>query len=356
MTTRIFLLSLLIAALFMAGACKPESPRAKNVIVLIGDGMGTAQITAAIVRNKSALNLQRMPVAGFSKTWSASDLVTDSGAGGTALACGERTYNGAIGVSTDSTTITNITEILGSLGFANGIAVTCAITHATPASFYAHQTDRNRYEKIAQQLHSSAIQFFAGGGRNHFDMRTDSVNYIDSLTNAGFRIVSSPDSIGLSDEKIGLFYTYGHPASISEGRGNILVRSVEAGIRSLSKNPKGFFLMAEGSQIDWGGHANDIDYVTAEMLDFDQAIGAALDFAARDKNTLVIVTADHETGGLSITDGSLDSLTIRSQFATDQHSAAMVPIFAYGPGAEAFGGIHENIDIFRLILKALGVE
>lgn len=349
---------LIVVSSTLNWSCKQKKTQKapKNVILVIGDGMGTAQVTAAIVRSQAPLHLQSMSVAGFSKTWSASDLITDSGAGGTALACGQRTYNGAIGVSIDSTPMTNITEILGPLGISNGIVATCAITHATPASFYAHQKSRNWYEAIAADLPESYIHYFSAGGLNHFAHRSDSLNYIDSLISKGYSIFPDPDSINSAEGKIGVFYADEHPDPILKGRGNILARSVTKGLEILSKDTDGFFLMVEGSQIDWGGHANDIDYVVSEMIDFDQAIGVALDFAAKDGNTLVIVTADHETGGLSITGGHLDSLSVSSSFAWDNHTATMVPIFAYGPGAEAFGGIHENIDIHMMILEAFKVN
>ena len=115
-------------------------------------------------------------------------------------------------------------------------------------------------------------------------------------------------------------------------------------------------MMIEGSQIDWGGHANDLNYAVNEMLDFDKAIGVAIDFAEKDKNTLVIITADHETGGLALTDGDMKTGRIEGKFITTDHTGVMIPVFAYGPGAEAFSGIYENNLIFNKMMNAFGFE
>ncbi len=112
------------------------------------------------------------------------------------------------------------------------------------------------------------------------------------------------------------------------------------------------FLMIGGSQIDWGGHANDIQYLTEEMIDFDQAIGKVLEFAAMDKNTLVIITADHETGGLSVNDGNSKTGEVEGKFTTKSHTGIMIPVFAYGPGSEAFAGFYENNEIFHKMMRA----
>ena len=112
--------------------------------------------------------------------------------------------------------------------------------------------------------------------------------------------------------------------------------------------------MVEGSQIDWGGHDKDIEYVTTEVIDFDNAIAEALKFAEQDGETLVIVTADHETGGLTLTDGNINDKTIKAAFSTDHHTGVMVPVFAYGPGAENFMGIYENTDVFKKMMALYG--
>ena len=130
--------------------------------------------------------------------------------------------------------------------------------------------------------------------------------------------------------------------------------STEKAIKILNKNKKGFFLMVEGSMIDWGGHDNNIDYVITETLDFDRAIAKALEFAIEDGETLVIVTADHETGGLTLVGGDMRKKTIEANFSTGDHTAVMVPVFAFGPGAEEFGGIYENTEVFEKMMDAFG--
>jgi alkaline phosphatase len=138
-----------------------------------------------------------------------------------------------------------------------------------------------------------------------------------------------------------------------DGRGDMLIKSGEKAIEILNKNQNGFFLMIEGSQIDWGGHDNNIQYVVTELLDFDEVVGAALDFAESDGNTLVIITADHETGGLTILGEDIMNDASATNFSTTHHTSVMVPVYAYGPGAEKFGGIYENNTIFRKMMEAL---
>ena len=138
-----------------------------------------------------------------------------------------------------------------------------------------------------------------------------------------------------------------------EGRGDFLTDASMKGIECLSKNEKGFFLMIEGSQIDWGGHANDADYLISEMLDFDKTLGAVLDFAKTNGETLVVVTADHETGGFTLAPNESNYNEIAPSFSTGGHSATMIPVLAFGPGSETFTGIYENTEIYHKIMALL---
>ena len=333
---------------------------AKNVILLIGDGMGLTQITAGLYSNNNRLNLERFPIIGLHKSYSSSDLITDSAAGATAFACGVKTYNGAIGVDQDTVPVQTILELSEENGMPTGLVATSTIVHATPASFIAHVKQRKQYEDIAKAFLNTEIDYFVGGGKKYFNKRKDGRNLINELEQKNY-VIDDYFSIDFKDinlrieNNFGYFTADGDPISKTLGR-DYLVEASKRGaefLNSKSKEGKGFFLMIEGSQIDWGGHANDSEYIIAEMLDFDEAIGEVLDFAQKDGNTLVVVTADHETGGYALNPGSSMD-TIIGEFTSDYPTATLIPVFAYGPGAELFNGIYENTLIYDKMKRALG--
>lgn len=334
-----------------------ESSKPKNVILLIGDGMGVSQIYAAMSVVEKPLNFERFKIIGFHKTYSANDYITDSGAGGTALATGYKTNNKHIATDSLGIPLKTVLEYAEDNQLATGLVSTSAITHATPAAFIAHETSRYNYEGIALDFLDVDIDLFIGGGKKNFIDREDQLNLIDSLKKNNYQIIDGVENFNTDIQgKFAVFTAYEHNPKILNGRGNMLPLSTQKAIQVLNKNEKGFFLMVEGSQIDWGGHDNDIDYVTTELIDFDNAIAKALEFAEKDGETLVIVTADHETGGLSLIDGDLKTHTIQAKFSTDDHSGVMVPVFAYGPGAESFMGIYQNTDVFVKMMNAFGFE
>jgi alkaline phosphatase len=238
------------------------------------------------------------------------------------------------------------------------------ISHATPASFFAHVDSRSKEEEIIAQLLESEIDFFAGGGIALFNKRSDGADLFKTAKERGFTLdttsLAQPGSLQ-SGQKYGFLLAAGGMPPMLEGRGDFLPDATKLAIAHLSQGGEGFFLMVEGSQIDWGGHANSADYVVTETLDFEKTVAAALDFAKKDKNTLVVVTADHETGGFALgalqneETGSADYNEIGPTFATTNHSATLIPVFAYGPGAENFKGMYENTDIFHK-MKALTTE
>lgn len=362
----IYLPLLIIAFSCQEKNTKEEVPtKAKNVILLIGDGTGLSQISSAFYFKKTSPNYARFKNIGLIKTSSSREYITDSGAGATAFGSGVKTYNGAIGVADDSTSIKNLVEIASLQDIKTGVISTSSIQHATPASFYAHVVDRGLYEEIAADMVDSEIDFFAGGGAKYFNKRKDEVNLLEKLKAKGFGI----DTNALSDlseitqyQKMGYLLAANHLEPTARGRGDFLPRATELGIQFLTKDSdnSNFFLMVEGSQVDWGGHSNDAEYLISELIDFDDAIGKALDFAEKDGNTLVIVTADHETGGFTLSstlketeDGNSysDYNEITGTFSTDGHSATLIPVFAYGPGAELFSGVYENTEIFHKILE-----
>jgi alkaline phosphatase len=333
------------------------NPEVRNVILMIGDGMGLPDVYAAMTVSGKPLNIERCTFIGLQKTYSSSNYITDSGAAGTALASGKLTYNGAIGVDAQGNRVKSILEIAEEHGLATGLISTSALTHATPASFIAHQAGRNSYEDIARDFLNTDIDVFIGGGYDHFANRADSVNLLDSLKLKGYEIDTSMIMVLKSSARklAGLTAPEHNPYRL-KGRGDMLPASSGKAIEILNKNPKGFFLMIEGSQIDWAAHANVADTLVDETLDFDRAVGVVLDFAEKDGHTLVIVTADHETGGVTITGGDRATHQVRLNFSTMDHTAVMVPVYAFGPGAERFTGIYNNTDIFHKIMKAYRFE
>ncbi|MDB4285977.1 alkaline phosphatase [bacterium] len=360
-TIALFLFILLCSSFYsfspISQSIGPEKPQ--NIILMIGDGMGLSQITAGLIAKGNKLELERCKHVGLIKTFSHKNLITDSAAAATALACGRKTYNGAISVDPyKQLPLPTILEIAHNKNLATGLVATSYIQHATPACFYAHQDDRNMYEEITEDLLSGTVDIAIGGGRRFIEEQKDPAAFIKALSELGYeyftklkdakKMTSGGRAIILAAED--------HLPSISSGRGSYLSKASEFAIEKLTQIPdkKGFFLMIEGSQIDWGGHANDKDYIINEVVDFDKTIGEVLDFADENKNTLVIITADHETGGFAIEGGSYENKVVTADFTTGGHSGTMVPIFAYGPGADLFTGIFDNTGVFRRMMKAYG--
>ena len=330
-----------------------------NIIFLIGDGMGLSQLSSAYFYSGSEPNFSRFPVIGLSKTQSGSHKITDSAAGATAFSIGKKTYNGAIGVDMDTNAVTTITEQLSNQGWSTGYISTSSITHATPASFYAHVSSRIMQEEIAKQLVYSNVDFFAGGGYRWFMNRSDSIDYSDTLLNRGFFLDTNSIDTNPEPKAAKLAYLLA-PDGLQPkhlGRDDFLVKATEKGIGFLDSKEKPFFLVVEGSQIDWGGHANVGEYVIEETLDFDKTIGVALDYAVKHGNTLVVVTADHETGGFTLAaEQSIgpfktinrDYNSIVPTFSTVGHSCTMVPVFAYGTFSDHFSGVFENTKLYSI--------
>jgi alkaline phosphatase len=334
-----------------------NTPEVKNIIFLIGDGMGVNQLFAAIDETESILTMEKAEFSGFSKTNSLTHKITDSAAGGTALATGNKTKNGVIGQDTTGTVFKTILEYAEDNGLSTGLISTSSITHATPASFIAHEVSRNNYEAIAADFLNTEIDLFIGGGYKHFAERSDGVNLIDSLKAKDYFIARDMKEVMSSDAtKIAGLLAEVHLPPALQGRDDMLPEATSKAIEILSNNSEGFFLMVEGSQIDWGGHANDYEYVLSETLDFDKAVEVAVKFAEKTPGTLVVVTSDHETGGLTLPSRE-DNYTITApHFATGGHSASLVPVFSYGDGAGRFSGILDNTDFFPRFMELYGFE
>lgn len=329
-----------------------ETQRPKNIILVIGDGTGINQISSLEFYKEGVINYERFPVIGLSKVSSTSK-ITDSGAAATAIASGQKTYNKAIGVDADGEPIANIVEFASGREMATGVISTSSITHATPACFYAHNIDRNNYEMIAQDLTTSSLTYFAGSGLQYFTQRSDQNNLTDSLKAAGFTIDTT--ALNSYPEATRLGYLIGNKdlPAMSEGRGNFLIDAADKGLALLQQSDQGFFLMVEGSQVDYGGHDNSFDYMISELIDLDNTIGRLLDYAIADQETLIIVTGDHATGGLALTAKDGDYDVIEPKFSTGNHTGDWIPVFAYGPGAEQFSGVYENTALYHKMILLL---
>ena len=377
-----------VGSLFGASSAfgKPKKPiKPKHIVLIIGDGTGLAQWSAYNAKRTQGINsmdsaaivFTDFPVIGFSLTSSADAFITDSGAGATALATGKKANNYMIGMAADSTKPITISEIAHRMGKSTGIAVTCELTHATPGSFFAHQPSRKLMNEIgadfitgmsphdladlqerngqtdvgSQFVKKGSIDVALGGGRKYFDT--------NALKNNGYAIGTGYEAMKQlqnQGRRVVFYDDQPFPPKAHEGRnkeGMYLADASESVLNTMFLNPKGSFTMIEGSQVDWAGHENDSTYLMAEMEDFDVAIRRVIAMAKADKNTLVIVTADHETGGLSLTDWDKARSQPAMHFSTGHHTGIPVPVFAYGPGAELFSGAYQNTAIFTKIQDLL---
>lgn len=337
---------------------RPAAPP-RNVILLIGDGMGLTQVTAAMYAAKGKLHMEKMPVTGLMTVDAEKSRVTDSAASATAMACGCKTKNGMVGVNAKKKPCRNLFEQAKEHGWATGLVVTSSVVHATPAAFVAHVTNRAFQEDIALAFLDSKIDLVIGGGSKYFSGRkNDQRNLESELANKGYQINHRAEipmqALDFNPEKPLVWFAHPEePEPVQMGRTYLPYASAQAPAFLQKRSENGFMLMIEGSQIDWAGHQNKAEWLIAETLDFDAAVGEVLRFAEQDGQTLVIVTADHETGGAAIVQGSRPD-SLHMAFAGDYHTATMVPVFAYGPGSTLFAGIYDNTDIYFKIKQALG--
>jgi alkaline phosphatase len=329
-------------------AAQKAPPR---VILFIGDGTGVGAWTAARV-SADALAVNLLPVGGLVDTREGSGKITDSAASATALAAGIHTYNGAISVGPDSQPVTTVLELAEARGMATGLVATSSVTHATPAAFAAHVPSRDEQFEIARQMAGQGIDVLLGGGRRFFSasVRPDGADLMAALRRQSITVESAEAFRDLSLDSVaalvGLFAEDGMPAQAE--RAPTLAEMTAAALAVLDKDPDGFFLMVEGSQPDWREHDNSpLSAVAAEVLDLDRAVAVALAYCERHPGTLVVVTADHETGGLSVVADSVGGFA--AAYAGGDHTAALVPLFARGPGAERLGGMRAIDEVGRFL-------
>ena len=393
-----------LVALFVTFQAYAQTP--KYVFLFIGDGMGLTQVSAAeaylsakdnVIANKY-LSFSRFPIIGLCTTFSANDFVTCSSAAATALACGFKTNNGMLNISPAGDTLRPITYKLRDIGYKIGVATTVGINHATPAAFYAASDKRNDYYGIATQLPSSRFNFFAGG--DFIDpkgKKNDKPDVREYITAAGYTIIRNYQEATAEKDKVVLFQTETKgnalPTAIRREQNDLtLAQITEAAIKVLD-NDKGFFVMIEGGQIDWTCHSNDGAAAVYETIDFADAVQVAVEFyKKRPDETLIIVTADHETGGMGLKMGKdanlllvdekidrspvdsktymsadekkkeeKDALALHNQrigfgWTTDDHTGVAVPVYAIGAGSELFGGKMDNTEIPNRICKAMKIS
>ena len=341
-----------------------EKPR--NVILLISDGAGLAQLWAAAVANRGVLNMLNMPYTGYSLTGSTDNYHTDSAAGASALASGEKTRNRYIGVDTLGNPMTNLPDRLAEKGMVSGIVSNDRVTGATPSSFYAHVVERDEADSIAHDLLDSKLSLVIGGFHPAFAAADSAL--LNQLRNKGFEVQRGIEGIGSSDSKRVLAFAEDRVNrdwdKLSRDQGSIQTdyrldeHAFAPSVEFLGKRggEHGFFLMMEGAKVDGGGHGNSMPFTVTEYLSFDRLVGQAMQFADMDGETLVIVTSDHETGGLVVLDGSDKTGHVLGNFATNDHTGIPVPLAAYGPGAEYFQGFLDNSEVAKRIYKLLGVD
>ena len=330
----------------------PSDNTIKNVIFMIGDGMGLEQISCGWVLNGGHLNLDNFAVTGLSRTYATNRLITDSCAGGSALATGVKTQYYYMGVDPEGNPVPSLLHLAQEQGKKTGVAVTCRINDATPLDFVGHSLDRDEEEINAAQYVNSGVDFLTGGGMQFWQNRSDGRDLVKEMTDQGYTFVDSRERLNQvkKGRVLGLFAPLEMDPALD--RGPVLEDCATKAIELLD-NEKGFFLMIEGSSIDDWCHRQKVGYMAEELFDFDRTIGKVLQWAEKDGHTLVVVTADHNTGGLTLLGGSLEERTVKVHFSTKGHNGIMVPVFAYGPHAEEFTGIHENEEVSRIIRKLM---
>jgi alkaline phosphatase len=363
--------------------------KVKNVILLIGDGMGPGAIVSSRVKATGAagaLNFERFPVTGIVKNYSANALITDSAAAATALASGIKTSNGMVGMSPRGENYKTILEAAKEKGFRTGLVATSTITHATPACFAAHIKSRNSEAAIAEQLVASKVNVLFGGGQEFFtprgtpgSRRRDDKNIISQAKDLGYTYIEDGNNLQAvkGDYILGLFAlaelsTIEPEPRLSElaqkaidvlsedtdkSAGGILGGLFNAATLGLfDSDDDGFFLMVEGSQIDFAAHLDDTNDMIRQTLLFDEAVKKAVDFAMNDKHTLVLVTADHDTGGPVVTAGRSNGRRLTIRWASKDHTATPVFIYAFGPGSQKFTGTMDNTEIPKKIATLLKIK
>jgi alkaline phosphatase len=381
-TIKIRLPTLVIITALLVACSDPTPVRAHAIILFIGDGMGEAHRTAGrwqALGQDGTLAMDAMEFSSWTSTADVRGFVTDSAAAGTALATGTKTRNGVIGQDVDGNRLTTILEQAQARGMAVGLVSNTAIAHATPAAFAAHVSDREMTTEIADQMVTAKVDVLLGGGESDFLPPSitgcypgygyrweDERDLIAEAVDNGYTYVCSAAELAAVDPTsttrlLGLFGDGG----ITRPFFPTLAEMTQRAISVLSQDPDGFFLMVEGGQIDWAAHDNDAANVISDVIELDEAVAVAQAYAATVDNVLIIVTADHETGGMSVSltaDGSFSedgpfSMPNETSFyvnwSSGNHTEANVPTTAQGPCASLLAEDHENTHIHDVMQTAL---
>ena len=349
------------------GATTPSEPAVRNIIFMVGDGMGFAHLTAFLLNKQNRpIAMERAQATGFVRTHSANNRVTDSAAASTALATGHKTKNRSISVDTLGHPLETILEKAQQQAMGTGLVVTCDITDATPAGFYAHTPSRYESEQIAAQLVDSKVDVWIGAGGKHFDRRSDGRNLLEEFRAKGYTLITDTTALDrVHAGRVAAPMAQGSNMPWHPERGDYLPKATAKTLELLAQQSdstkQGFFLLIEGSRIDHAAHKNDLKQILEEMCDFDHAAGIAMDFADQNPGTLVIIVADHETGGLTINSNSdvheeTGDKSLAYRFSTGDHTGCLVPLMAYGTGASRFGHLLDNTQIHDLLCQLAGLE
>ena len=321
--------------------------RIRNLIFLIGDGMGLSQITAAAYAN-CGLTLMNFNYIGLQRNNALGAFTTDSAAGGSALATGERHANRHISMTEQGEAVPSLSDWFRGKGLPVGVVTLGNAVDATPTAFYGHSVERDNADELTRCLLDTPVDLLCGSGIRQFTERGDGIDLIGELSKS-YRFVRSIDEINAAEGRVVCIDERMDEAAEESNLG-LLAEATRAAIDKLQeRGDKGFFLMVEGAKIDYAGHSRCLPGSVIEMLSFDLAVAEALKFADENGQTLVVVTADHETGGLVLLDGDEQSGRIMGVYTTDDHTPAMLPVFAYGPGADRFCGTYLNTEIARRI-------
>lgn len=360
---------LLVLCASFAAACScfsDREPEVRSVIYMIGDGMGLSHVSMMkIEKGYAPTAFDRAQNIALITTYSANNRVTDSAAAGTALATGSKTNNGTLGLDAEGGRLESMIAKATHEGLGTGLVVTCYLQHATPAAFYAHVKDRGETEAITADMLRSDVDVMIGGGAKWIGAEcAEGGSYFDAFTRKGYTVARSLDEAAGVEKGRLLTVVADEYAPKAPKRGDYLPEASKKAMEVLYNNTagkqKGFLLMIEGSQVDTAAHANDTAWLQAEMNDFEKAVAAAMDFADTHPGTLVIVTADHETGGLSVPSGNKDFTSSESgidyRYGTGSHTGSMVPVYLYGAGAERINGLMDNTELSHRIMQILDLE
>ena len=323
--------------------------KVKNVIYLIGDGLGLNQATAAYYANKNQLTIFNINDIGFQVNNALGAFTTDSAAAGSALATGEANANRHISSTVDGQDIPSLSDFFDQKNYSVGVLTLGNIADATPSAFYGHNVERDNADEITRYLLNGHVDLLCGSGMREFTKRNDGVDLIRDLKKSGYAFITDASAITDQKGKV-ICIDERMDEAVEESTMNFLADATKDAIEYLqTQSDKGFFLMVEGAKIDYAGHAKSVPGSIIETFSFDLAVAEALKFADQNGETLVVVTGDHETGGLVLLDGDEQTGRVMGVYVTNDHTPAMLPVYAYGPGAEKFTGVYRNTEIARRI-------